>query len=195
MRAAALPNKQTGFSILEVLVAIVILSIGMLGAVGMQAAAMQSNKEGHYQAVATTLARELAEKMRGNNGVATKTVAAQNPFLMDVTLTDSFTIATPAPNCFTGNCITALELAAWDAADWQARLKTALPTPRVVVCFDSTPFKASGEPDWDCDNLGDTSVVKLGWTRTDTQGQLQSTQSATAPPPLVVVPLSAGSPA
>lgn len=179
---------------LEVLVAIVILSIGMLGAVGMQAAAMQSNKEGHYQAVATTLARELAEKMRGNNGVATKTAAAQNPFLMAVTLTDSTTIATPAPNCVTADCTTALQVAAWDAADWQLRVRAALPTPRVVVCFDSTPFKVSGEPDWDCDNLGDVSVVKMGWTRTDTQGQLQSTQSATAPPPAVVVPLSAGSP-
>ena len=58
-------RTQSGFSLIEVLVAIIILSVGMLGAVGMQATALQSNKETRYQAIATTFGRELAEKMRG----------------------------------------------------------------------------------------------------------------------------------
>src|SRR5665647_1026487 len=86
-------REQSGFSLLEVLIAIIILSIGMLGAVGMQATAIQSNKEARNQATATTFARELAEKMRGNHTVAIKTAAADNPYLFDATLGSTTTVA------------------------------------------------------------------------------------------------------
>src|SRR3989338_4579652 len=90
-RPPASNRGQSGFSILEVLIAIIILSIGMLGAVGMQAAAMQANKETRNQAAAATLGRELAEKMRGNHTVAIKTTATDNPYLFDSTLTGTST--------------------------------------------------------------------------------------------------------
>ena len=44
---------------LEVLIATVILSFGLLGTVGMQAAALKFNREARLQSVATTLAVEL----------------------------------------------------------------------------------------------------------------------------------------
>ena len=62
-------------------------------AVGMQAAAMQSNKETRNQTMATSFARELADKMRGNHAIAIKTTAADNPYLKSATLNDSSTLA------------------------------------------------------------------------------------------------------
>lgn len=182
---------QSGFSIIEVLVAIIILSIGMLGAVGMQATAMQSNKETRNQATATTFARELAEKMRGNHTVAIKTTAADNPYLFDTTLGGTATIATPAVNCFIDGCPTVKDAATWDVADWQGRLQTALPTPRVKVCFDQDPFDSTGKPRWDCTDDGDISVLKMSWTRKNTAGTLEFAGSTGVP--VVVVPLTAGS--
>lgn len=52
------PIRQSlGFTLVEVLVAIMVLSFGMLGLVGMQAFALQSNREARLQAQAAMLAR------------------------------------------------------------------------------------------------------------------------------------------
>lgn len=190
IRSTLSRREQSGFSLIEVLIAIIILSIGMLGAVGMQATAMQSNKEARNQAAASTFARELAEKMRGNHTVAIKTAAADNPYIFDTTLMGT-PIATPAVNCFTDGCPTVKDAATWDVADWQGRVQDALPTPRVKVCFDQDPFDSAGKPRWTCTDDGDIAVLKMSWTRKNTAGTLEFAESTGAP--VVVVPLTAGS--
>lgn len=186
------PNQeQSGFSILEVLIAIIILSIGMLGAVGMQAAAMQANKETRNQAAAATFGKELAEKMRGNHTIAIKTVAADNPYIFDTTLSSTATVATFSVNCFTAGCPVAKDAASWDVADWQGRVMSVLPTPRVKVCFDKDPFDGTGKPRWVCTNDGDITVLKMSWTRSNTAGTLEFADSTGVP--VVVIPLTAGS--
>lgn len=186
-------EHQNGFTLIEVLVAIVILSIGVLGAVGMQAAAMQSNKEVRYQAIAGTLARELAEKMRGNHAVGVKISAAENPYLLNTTFTSASTVSAPTPNCFTDACPTGIQIAAWDIYEWQLRLIDALPSPRVRICMDKDPFTATGEPKWACTDTGDIAMLKLSWNRANAQGTTEFTSNA-ATPPLIVLPLTAGSP-
>ena len=190
--ASSLAAAQSGFSLIEVLVAVVVLSLGMLGAVGMQTTAMQSNREARSQALATTFARELAEKMRGNHAVAIQTTAVNNPYLFDSTLTGTSSVATFTVNCFTTTTgCSATEAAAWDVADWQGRVLAALPTPRVKVCFDRTPFDSAGKPSWTCTNSGEVTVLKMGWTRNNTAGTLEFAASSGIP--VVVVPLIAGS--
>jgi len=185
-------KHQRGFSLIEVLVSIVILSIGVLGAVGMQAASMQANKEVRYQAIAGSLARELAEKMRGNHVVALQTTVGANPYLLNVTLDADTTPAAPGTNCYTASCTTGLAIAAWDIYEWQLRLKDALPSARVVVCMDASPFDAAGLPEWACSNSGNVAVLKLAWNRANTLGELEFTSSGSTLP-LVVLPLTAGS--
>lgn len=75
-------RSESGFTLVEVLVAIVILAFGMLGTVGMQAFAIQANRDARLQAQAVVFARELAEMMRGNKEIAVKTTAAANPYLV-----------------------------------------------------------------------------------------------------------------
>jgi type IV pilus assembly protein PilV len=187
--------EQLGFSMIEVLVAIIILSIGMLGAVGMQAAALRSNKETRNQATATTFGRELAEKMRGNKTVAINTTAVNNPYLFDVTLSATTVIAAPTTNCFINGCNDPVtgpaDLAKWDVADWQGRAQTALPTPRARVCFDKTPFDLNGIPQWTCTNNGDIAVLKMGWTRSNTAGSLDFAASGAVP--VLILPVTPGS--
>ncbi len=184
---------QAGFSILEVLIAIIILSIGMLGAIGMQATALQANKETRNQAIATTFARELAEKMRGNHTVAIRTLAVGvNPYLFDVTLPSTPVVATPATNCFTAACPLLEDAARWDVADWQSRVQRELPTPKVKVCFDQDPFDSVGKSRWACTDSGDIAVLKMSWNRKATDGQLVFTSQAESLPTLVI-PLTAGS--
>lgn len=178
-----------GFTLMEVLVAIVILSVGVLGALGMQVGAIRMNREVRYQAMAVTLAKELAEKMRGNKDLA---LTAGNPYLLaDVTLTPSSTISAPAADCYEGAC-TPVEIANWDMYDWQLRVNDTLPSPRIRICVDSDPFDGSGLPRWACNNTGNVAVLKLAWNRAGTDGGTEFTSSGTTLP-MVVLPVTAGS--
>jgi type IV pilus assembly protein PilV len=78
-RTVQATHRSQGFSLLEVLISMVILSFGLLGMVGLQAAALQANRQARIQASAGSLARELAEMMRGNKDVGLLT--AGNPYL------------------------------------------------------------------------------------------------------------------
>ena len=54
-------NRQGGFTLLEVMVAIAILSIGILGVATMQTSAMRANFRGYRLTEATTLAQDRLE--------------------------------------------------------------------------------------------------------------------------------------
>ena len=185
-------TQQAGFSILEVLIALVILSFGMLGAVGMQATAMQTNKETRNQSTAISLARELADKMRGNHIVAINQVATGNPYLIDIALTGTAVFAASGENCFITACTAPTAVATWDMDEWLNRVRNALPDPKIKICFDKTPFDNNGKPQWACTGPSDIVVLKMAWTRKDTDGSLKFSSATT--PPLVIVPLTAGTP-
>jgi type IV pilus assembly protein PilV len=53
-----------GFSLIEVMVAIVILTIGLIGVAGLQSTAIIGNQHGNTMMQATTLAEETIEQIR-----------------------------------------------------------------------------------------------------------------------------------
>ncbi|THF64666.1 type IV pilus modification protein PilV [Pseudothauera nasutitermitis] len=57
-------NKQTGSSLLEVLVAMLVLAFGLLGLAGLQATSVRSNHSAYLRTQATLLAYDLADRMR-----------------------------------------------------------------------------------------------------------------------------------
>jgi type IV pilus assembly protein PilV len=61
-----LGNKQKGFSLLEVLVAVVVLSIGMLSVAGLQLRALRANNANFVRAQANILAFDMSDRMRAN---------------------------------------------------------------------------------------------------------------------------------
>lgn len=186
-RRTVWPGGEGGFTLLEVLVAIVVLSFGVLGAVGLQAAALQSNKEARNQSTAVALGRELGDLMRGNKDIAI-TTGGGNPYLIDLAAADALPTANPACS----PCATPTEVAQFNMRDWLTRMRDTLPGARVVVCFDATPYAtADGAPQWTCSDSGGLAVVKIGWTRQSNNNA--STGPERAVRPVVVLPLIAGS--
>ena len=57
---------QRGATLIEVLVAMLILSVGLLGLAGMQMKALQSNQSAYYRSQATVLAYDIMDRMRAN---------------------------------------------------------------------------------------------------------------------------------
>jgi len=61
------PQKsQTGATLLEVLIATVVISIGLLGLAGLQVKSVQNNYNAYIRSQASLLASDLAERMRAS---------------------------------------------------------------------------------------------------------------------------------
>lgn len=197
-------SRSRGVSLIEVMISIFVLSFGLLGMVGLQAAALQGNRDARQQSEAISLARELAEMMRGNKDVATKLAPADNPYLFTAT-----TLAVTVPShCLDvgSNCVVdplspavgQAEIASAQMTDWLDRVKATLPGAKVVVCFDNAPFDSDGLPVWGCTAGTDATVmIKIGWTR----GSTNRSRSNTMPldrvtdansRPSVVLPVTPG---
>lgn len=59
-------RRQRGFSLIEVLIAILILAIGLLGMAHMQASGMRSTHGAYLRTQATILAGDILDSMRAN---------------------------------------------------------------------------------------------------------------------------------
>lgn len=188
-----LAAQAAGFTLLEVLVAIVVLSFGVLGMVGLQAAALQSNKEARYQAAAARLGRELGDLMRGNKDVALQPAGINNPYLFEY---PKGAPPTAEKKCTDEPCTSTLDVATFQINDWLTRLTEELPGARVSVCFDTTPYDNSGgskgRPHWDCTGTGSVAFVKIGWSQRKTDGAGMDLGGDDEARPIIVMPLVAG---
>lgn len=192
-------DKARGSTLIEVLVAVLLLSLGLIGMIGLQAASLQNNRDARLQATAVRLATELAERMRGNRVVAALPDAASNPYLQ---ANATAAPAKAAVDCFTASCASPIDVARWEIDEWLQRVFSTdggLPDARVVVCFDQTPYDSAGLPQWACAGGGDIAHVKLGWARASTDRSLTGAaafERAGDPDgrPAVMLPIAAGWP-
>ena len=106
-------NTQRGFSLIELLVAVVVFSVGLLAVAGLQTVSKRANFEGLQRTVASQIAHGLLEDIRSNgNGV--------DVYLASADLGGGLTGAEPAPNCSTvGAECNAAQKAAHDLWFWE----------------------------------------------------------------------------
>lgn len=120
-----------GFSLVEVLVALVILSVGMLGIAALYVESLRSGRSALSRTQAVTLASDIADRIRANP--AAKSAYAE-------TITSSDTVAACAPG---GAGCTAEELAQHDTATWLKSLEATLPGGTGEIEFDETTVPAT----------------------------------------------------
>lgn len=79
-------SSEGGFTLIEGMIALVVLSIGLLAASGMQAVALSRNVDANQMSLVTNLAAEMVERIRYNrvnalayNGIDTATSATRPP--------------------------------------------------------------------------------------------------------------------
>lgn len=125
-------RSQNGSSLLEVLIAILILSFGLLGLAGMTAASLQYAKMAQFQTIGTQLAAAYGDNIRGN-------VTGFNAGNYDMTTAYSgASSGVTVPVCVTPAKCTAAELADVDQALWINQLRSRLPGGSAYVTRDAT---------------------------------------------------------
>lgn len=105
-------HHQQGFSLLELLVSLVVFSVGLLAIAGLQTVSKQANFEALQRTAASQVAYGLLEDMRMNgDGIPTYLAAGEM---------GSGSLGTePAPNCTTGAPCNAAQKAAHDLWAWE----------------------------------------------------------------------------
>lgn len=68
--APELPRRQRGVGLIEVLVSLVVLSVGLLGTAALQATSLRNSHSAMQRSVATILAHSIVDAMRANDGAA-----------------------------------------------------------------------------------------------------------------------------
>ncbi len=115
-------TRVDGFTIVEVLISLLILSVGLMGLATLQVVGLQNTQGGAQRAQAAFLAYDITDRMRTNPAAVTA---------------GSYNLAAPVPgqgqgaivmvDCFgaAANCSTA-QMAAHDLGQWQTQLRAYL---------------------------------------------------------------------
>jgi len=141
--------SQRGFTLLEVLIAVVILSVGLLGLAALQATSLKSNHASLVRSQIAILSYDMVDRMRANMPAVT---------LGDYDLPTS----TQNANCTTTTGCTPTQMADHDYFEWSTLIARALPAGEGVVCRDGTPNDGTDAASHACDG-GAEFVVKLWW--------------------------------
>jgi type IV pilus assembly protein PilV len=158
---------ESGFTMIEIMVAVFILGIGVIGIAGMQLHALRTTQQSTFQTIAIELASGMADRMRANEH-RMKLVDSVNPFLNLDFQSTTETVAEPVVSCYASDC-DAMELAQFDIYEWKSRVKAELPGGRIKICRDASPWdSATGAYQWTCASSGTASntappVIKIGW--------------------------------
>jgi type IV pilus assembly protein PilV len=140
-------RKQSGFTLLEVLIALLVLSIGLLGLAALQTTGLRSNQMASMRTLATQFTYDITDRMRSNPvGVA------NGEYVVGRAVTPSSSIAP-----WTGGT-----LGLTDLTEWRANIASRLPggLSDITLC-DTTTVPACAE---------DTYIVTVYWneSRRDT---------------------------
>src|SRR5271167_1017464 len=131
-------HRGAGFSLVEVMVALVVTSIGLLGLAKMESVALASTTVAGVRSLVAIQAYSLAAAMRANQNYWAAGLFPGNTTITSstsggtITMVDSGAasgLTTVGPSCTTlGACTLPVQVAAYDVQQWAASLQSLLPT-------------------------------------------------------------------
>ena len=186
-------RRQRGFTLLEILIAVLVLSLGLLGMVGLQTLDIQASRDAQQHSTASQYARELAEMLQTGSASSKLDSTDISPYFLtfDSAINDLATMVPDRIDCVTSVCNAPRDWSQWQMRDWLYRINADLPGTKISVCFDASPYDTDGLAQWACTNSGSVAVIKLGWTRASFHGQATGEAAFDrATTPAIVVPVS-----
>jgi type IV pilus assembly protein PilV len=168
VKNAALTGRKTipdgrngGFTLVEVMVALFVLGVGLLGLAMLQTTGMRFTTNSYSRTQATYLAYDIIEKMRANLGAFTAgsydvlDFAAANAVISNYASCKSSSC-----DCETNVCSDSA-LAQYDLGQWYERQRTLIPGSEDVAGLASQPRRATIERN------GNKATVTVVWLETE----------------------------
>ncbi len=140
-------RRARGFSLIEVLVSVVIISVGLLGIAKMQALALSSTGVASKRSLAALEASSLAASMHADRAYWASGVAAPAPGFTVTGTTISDANLAAAQLCTSAGAAadcSPLQLAAYDVQTWATAVSNLLPNPvSTVICSNAVGVPVS----------------------------------------------------
>jgi type IV pilus assembly protein PilV len=164
--------RSRGFSLVEVMIALIVVSLGLLGVAKLEAVSYSSTTVANKRSLAAFEAASLAAAMHVNRGYWSNTDPAGSNIALQGT---AFTVVTGAANLAaslaavapgpTGTCTSLItpcavtDLAAYDLLNWATNLNAVLPNENAVIaCGALTPISCSITITWTESSVATTSA-------------------------------------
>ncbi len=160
-------RKDTGFSLLEVLIALVVILVGVLGIAALQLMAINNTAGVNYQNLAAQLASGISAQMQANTAYWGTLLTSTTPVPVTqpngigsaevniTSTTQSLAQAGNALDCVANTC-SAIQLAEYDEDSWRNILQNGFPGANRLIkidCITSTPVTCVVEVDWQVANV------------------------------------------
>lgn len=129
---SSINRHQSGFALIESLIAIVVMALGILGILGVQMRTLTDTSTTLRRAQAVRLIEDLSERMKVNPN------ALRNASSFASAFDDTHSIGSCASGC------NLTQLAAYDLADWKRTVSNTLPQGKASIFI---PQAESGLPD------------------------------------------------
>lgn len=123
---------QRGVSLIEMLVAILVVSMGVLALAGLLGTASRYGKTSEFRSIATLQAADISDRMRANLAGANVGAYVLDNTALRTEAPDAAAACANAQHCEPG------EMASQDLAAWQAALFVGLPQGTGYVAYDTT---------------------------------------------------------
>lgn len=170
------PQKLRGFTLIEVMVALVVLAVGLLGMASLMARSQKSNESAYLRSQATLLAYDFVERMKAN---LIEPIDPNKKYKI-LFVTDTSSNASAAntgsyalsslPACSTPSGTvpaSGASRASYDVSSWCATLRSSLPsvdTANTKVSFNTSKLATLGTA---------TVTVKIQWQDNSNDGTNQ----------------------
>lgn len=150
---SAISNRfhAAGFTMIEVLVTVVILSVGILAAAMLQLKGMQYASESSFRTQAAYIAQEVVDRIRSDT-------ANPNTTYEDI---ECYTLSAAVECRKAGTTITGADINELDILGWGDRVTRSHPLGRVRVCHGAVTTNTTGS--FVCDQAGDVWTVTIMW--------------------------------
>ena len=145
-------TSQRGVSLIEALVALLVLALGIMGMAGIQTRTLVESRTTNSRAIAVQMVSDLLDRMQANVGVRVPPPGppAVNPYIVN------WGDPVAGADCFTAGC-NAANLASFDLNQWKTTLARLLPAG------DARVFQSPSDPT----QFG----VLIGWAATQAKNE------------------------
>lgn len=134
-------RHQHGLTLIESMIALLVISVGLLGIAALQITSMKQNSSALNHSQAVWIGYNMADRIRANN--------TQFGGYADIDTADDY-----EQDCMTSAC-NSVQLVTSDAADWKAEVQN-LPGGRGIITGDATQLVVTVM--WDDEGTGATGT-------------------------------------